>query len=79
MNAGHRLTLIGIGAVVTIAIVNGNCMANEHFSDLQARMTSLENRIERGFSEAAAQRRQIIGRIERLENLHLKPATPAGQ
>ncbi len=89
MNGADRLTLISIGAIVTIAIVNGNCTSNERFRDLQVRMTSLENRVETGFSAAASERRdaaserreehgQIIRRVERLENLHLKPA-PAAQ
>ncbi len=77
LDLADRLTLISIGAIVTIAIANGTCTSNERFRDLQARMTSLDSRVESGFSDAANERReehgQIIRRLERLEDLHLKP------
>ena len=83
MNTGDRLTLIGIGAAVTTAIVTGNCTANQRLGDLQLSVTSLAGRLENGFTEAANQRReehrQISGRLERLEDLHLKPVGSTGQ
>lgn len=83
METGDRLTLIGIGAAVTIAIVTGNCTANQRLGDVQRSITALERRLETGFSEAANQRReehrQITGRLERLEDLHLKPIGATGQ
>ena len=89
MTVGDRLTVVGIGVGVIIAIANGTCSTNQRFADLQRNM-------EAGFVEAAQQRReaavqaaqqrreaavqrreehdQIIRRLERLEDLHLKPA-----
>ena len=81
MMTGDRLTVIGIGVGVIIAITNGTCSTNQRFTDMQRTMeTGFAEAAEQrriGFAEAAQQRDQIIRRLERLEDLHLKPT--AGQ
>ena len=70
MTTGDRLTVIGIGLGVIVAIANGTWSTNQRLGELERRLT-----------EAAEQRReehgQIIRRLERLEDLHLKPVAEA--
>ena len=84
MSAGGFLTAVGIGASVTLAIVTGNCSTNQRISsDLNTTVSALGDRIDGQFREAAEERRdehgQIIDRVGRLEDLHLKPTEPAQQ
>ncbi len=77
MTTGDRLTVIGIGLGVIIAIANGTCSTNQRLGEFERRFTeAAEQR-----REAAEQRReehdQIIRRLERLEDLHLKPVGEA--
>ena len=71
MSMGDRLSAIAIGVGIIVAVSNGTCSTNQRFADMRQAM-------EAGFAEAAEQRRnehdQIIRRLERLEDLHLKPA-----
>ena len=71
MSMGDRLSAIGIGIGIIVAITNGTCSTNQRFADMRQTM-------EAGFADAAEQRRdehdQIIRCLERLEDLHLKPA-----
>ena len=83
MSTGEFLTAVGIGASVTLAIVTGNCSTNQRISDLNTTVSALGDRIDGQFREAAEERRdehgQIIDRVGRLEDLHLKPTEPAQQ
>ena len=88
MTTGDRLTVIGIGLGVIITLANGTCSTNQRFGELERRFTEAAEQFERRFTEAAEQRReaaeqrreehgQIIRRLERLEDLHLKPVAEA--
>ena len=88
MTTGDRLTVIGIGLGVIITLANGTCSTNQRFGELERRFTETAEQFERRFTEAAEQRReaaeqrrdehgQIIRRLERLEDLHLKPVAEA--
>ena len=71
MTTGDRLTVIGIGLGVIIAIANGTWSTNQRLGEFERRFAeAAEQR-----REAAEQRReehgQIIRRLERLEDLHL--------
>ena len=74
MTTGDRLTVIGMGVALIIAITNGTCLTNQRFNDMNQRLTDMQRAMETGFSEATQQRDQIIRRIERLEDLHLERA-----
>ena len=58
-----------------------NYSTNQRISDLNTTVSALGDRIDGQFREAAEERRdehgQIIDRVERLEDLHLKPTEPA--
>ena len=78
MSMGDRLSAIAIGIGVIVAVINGNCSSSERFQDMQRAINNNSADIRAGFAAAAEQRRnehdQIIRRLERLEDLHLKPA-----
>lgn len=85
MRMGDRLSGIAIGVGIIVAVSNGTCSTNQRFADMRQTMENMQRAMESGFAdaaeqhrEAAAQRRnehdQIIRRLERLEDLHIKPA-----
>lgn len=84
-DAVDRLTAIGIGMGIILAVTNGTCSTNQRFTEINQRFTEMRETMETGFAAATQQRRnaaqqrrnehdQIVRGLERLEDLHLEPA-----
>ena len=84
MGTNDRLTVISIGIGIIIAITAGSCSTNARIGDLRTDMNSrfadLRTDMNARFAEAAEQRREEHGRIDerldRLEDILLKPTPP---
>ena len=76
MSSTDRLTVISLGIGIILAVTGGSCSTNARINDLRADMNAR-------FAEAAAERRdehrRIDERLDRLEDILLKPAQPADE
>ena len=87
MPTSDRLTVISIGIGIIIAITAGSCSTNARIGDLRtdmnARFADLRADMNTRFADAADQRREEHGRIDerldRLEDILLKPAQPSAE
>ena len=74
METADRLTVISIGLGIILVVTAGSCSTNARIGDLRADMNAR-------FSEANEQRREehrrIDERLDRLEDILLKPAPPS--
>ena len=72
MENADRLTIISIGVGIIIAVTTGACSTNARIADLRSDMNAR-------FAEINEQRREehrrIDERLDRLEDILLKPAT----
>ena len=73
MESADRLTIISIGAGIIAAVTAGACSTNARIADLRSDMNAR-------FAEINEQRREehrrIDERLDRLEDILLKPAAP---
>ena len=73
METNDRLTVITIGVGIVLAITAGACSTNARIADLRANVNAR-------FAEANEQRREehrrIDERLDRIEEILLKPAPP---
>ena len=80
MGTNDRLTVISIGVGIVLAITAGACSTNARIADLNTRITDLRTDVNARFAEASEQRREehrrIDERLDRLEEILLKPAPP---
>ena len=87
MSSTDRLTVISLGIGIILAVTGGSCSTNARIDDLRAdmntRFADLRADMNTRFAEAAAERRdehrRIDERLDRLEDILLKPAQPAGE
>ena len=87
MATSDRLTVVSIGIGIIIAITAGSCSTNSRIGDLRtdmnARFADLRADMNTRFADAADQRREEHGRIDerldRLEDILLKPAQPSAE
>jgi DNA helicase IV len=80
MGTNDRLTVISIGVGIVLAITAGACSTNARIADLRADMNARFADVNARFAEASEQRREehrrIDERLDRLEEILLKPAPP---
>ena len=73
MENADRLTVIGIGVGIILAVTTGACSTNVRIADLRSDMNAR-------FAEINEQRREehrrIDERLDRLEDILLKPSAP---
>ena len=82
-----RLTVISLGIGIILAVTGSSCSTNARIDDLRAdmnaRFADMRADINTRFAEAAAERRdehrRIDERLDRLEDILLKPAQPADE
>lgn len=87
MEIADRLTIISIGAGIILAITAGTCSTNAPIAvlraDVNARFPDLRADLNARFAEAAEERREehrrIDERLDRLENILLKPGGPTAE
>ena len=49
MSTSDRLTVIGIGSAIVMAVVGGTCSTNARFSDVNARIDDVQDDVNRRF------------------------------
>lgn len=80
MENADRLTVISIGVGIILAITTGACSTNARIADLNGRISELRADMNARFAEINEQRREehrrIDERLDRLEDILLKPAAP---
>ena len=91
MENADRLTVIGIGVGIILAVTTGACSTNARIADLNGRIselrtdmngriTELRSDMNARFAEINEQRREehrrIDERLDRLEDILLKPSAP---
>ena len=80
MENADRLTVISIGVGIILAITTGACSTNARIADLNARISELRADMNARFAEINEQRREehrrIDERLDRVEDILLKPAAP---
>ena len=87
MSSTDRLTVISLGIGIILAVTGGSCSTNARIDDLRTdmntRFADLRADMNGRFAEAAAERRdehlRIDDRLDRLEDILLKPAQPADE
>ena len=87
MSSTDRLTVISLGIGIILAVTGGSCSTNARIDDLRAdmnaRFADLRADVNARFTEAAAERRdehrRIDDRLDRLEDILLKPVQPADE
>ena len=80
MENADRLTVISIGVGIILAVTTGACSTNARIADLNGRISELRADMNARFAEINEQRREehrrLDERLDRLEDILLKPATP---
>ena len=80
MENADRLTVIGIGVGIILAVSTGACSTNARIADLNGRISELRTDMNARFAEINEQRREehrrIDERLDRLEDILLKPSAP---
>ena len=51
MSTSDRLTVIGIGSAIVMAVVGGTCSTNARFSDVNARIDDVQADVNRRFDD----------------------------
>ena len=76
MSSTDQLTVISLGIGIILAVTGSSCSTKARFADMRADINTR-------FAEAAAERRdehrRIDERLDRLEDILLKPAQPADE
>ena len=80
MENADRLTVISIGVGIILAVTTGACSTNARIADLNGRISELRGDMNARFAEINEQRREehrrIDERLDRLEDILLKPSAP---
>lgn len=80
MENADRLTVISIGVGIILAVTTGACSTNARIADLNGRISELRADMNARFAEINEQRREehrrIDERLDRLEDILLKPSAP---
>lgn len=80
MENADRLTVISSGVGIILAVTAGACSTNARISDLRADVNARFTDMNARFAEANEQRREehrrIDERLDRFEDILLKPAAP---
>ena len=87
MGTNDRLTVISFGVGIVLAITAGACSTNARIADLNTRITDLRADMNARFADVNArfaeaselrreEHRRIDERLDRLEDIVLKPAPP---
>ena len=80
MENADRPTVISIGVGIILAVTTGACSTNARIADLNGRISELRADMNARFAEINEQRREehrrIDERLDRLEDILLKPSAP---
>jgi len=83
MENADRLTVISTGVGIILAVTGGACSTNGRIADLNGRISELRSDMNARFAEINEQRREehrrIDQRLDRLEDILLKPARPSAE
>ena len=77
MSTGDRLTAMGIGVAIVLAILSGSCSTNARIGDLRTDLASRMDRIETRLDGIETRLDGIDGRLRDVEVAIAKIANPA--
>ena len=80
MENADRLTVISIGVGIILAVTTGACSTNARIANVNGGISELRANMNARFAEVKEQRREehrrIDERLDRLEDILLKPSAP---